>query len=618
MSSHPEVSGVLIVGDRRFQPAAMIEPKSTISNPDQFIDRLWPLIEKANMEAQGHGLLIRPLVTVIEPSGFIRAPKGTIVRQATSNKYSAITKRLYSEQGYSKTLNGPSLINNGDLESAVLRLVRECVIMIAKLASITNEDDLFICGLDSLLAIELIRTIKAGLTPTFTQQQLRFLKTSLVYQNPTVSKLGQAIHSGLSGNLGQHASKASDDRFSEWLLGTFDFPLQSKGYSNVLNTKRQGLSLVLVGSTGSLGSQILGTLLKHSKVKAITCLNRNSSAEEMTHGILGGLLTQSHVEVTFHTMSITEMSIDKLKDWRFIFNETDAVLYNAWTVDFNQPLAFFEPQLRSLATISAFLSSWQITPRLFFVSSLSSISNPDTCKGDYIISESVPDNSSNAMSTGYVQSKHVVERVLDKAVQQMHAPITILRLGQIAGAIEESPFEDKSFANSNIGWNEKELFPLIMITSFRLSLWPSNLMAVDWIPANRASQIIEELVLNDLSRDLEGERPLYVYNIVNPTTVTWQKILSTVEEVLDFKCPTIPLDQWIEELKHKDQALENAKNLPILKLLDYLEKLDEKDGVNKIIKTDNATKASRNMRELEPVNGYWLRQWFHRWNLHRN
>jgi hypothetical protein len=83
---HPKVSGVLIIGDGRFQPAALIEPTQQIQIPKQFVEEVWPFVERANQQAQTHGRLVQSKIAVTEPGAFVRTPKNTIVRSSTAEK----------------------------------------------------------------------------------------------------------------------------------------------------------------------------------------------------------------------------------------------------------------------------------------------------------------------------------------------------------------------------------------------------------------------------------------------------------------------------------------------------------------------------------------------------
>ncbi|MCJ1251187.1 hypothetical protein MMC30_008418 [Trapelia coarctata] len=76
ITGHPLVSGALIVGQGRFQAALLIEPKAG-AQIASFIEDLWSTVEEANLQAPGHGRIIRSMIAVASPDkSFERAGKG--------------------------------------------------------------------------------------------------------------------------------------------------------------------------------------------------------------------------------------------------------------------------------------------------------------------------------------------------------------------------------------------------------------------------------------------------------------------------------------------------------------------------------------------------------------
>lgn len=71
LHSHPDVTNVLIVGQARFQPAALIELKGRPSLSDkakkEMLDSLTPYIDKANGAAPEFAKLQRDLIALTDP-----------------------------------------------------------------------------------------------------------------------------------------------------------------------------------------------------------------------------------------------------------------------------------------------------------------------------------------------------------------------------------------------------------------------------------------------------------------------------------------------------------------------------------------------------------------------
>jgi hypothetical protein len=85
------------VGDGKFQPVAIIEPKKPISSSENVMESLWPLVEQANHQSQAYGYLITSKIAIVQPGDFVRSPKGTIVRSATAKKLHPVIEQLYSQ-----------------------------------------------------------------------------------------------------------------------------------------------------------------------------------------------------------------------------------------------------------------------------------------------------------------------------------------------------------------------------------------------------------------------------------------------------------------------------------------------------------------------------------------
>lgn len=611
--AHPDVSGVLIIGDGRFQPAAIIEPKPSVTSPDDLLEALWPLVEQANQQAQGFGRLMRSKIAIVQPGDFARAPKGTIIRATTAKNLSSVIEGLYADVVDSATLNGnasrknkkQSLSEMADPQSRILQIVKESTQKSERLAAANNNDDLFHFGLDSLKALEVTQSIKTELAAYFDESKLSFITTLMLFKYPTISQLAETISNRLSEDLEEDRSRTHQhdiERMIETYTSKTNFP-------QVVAPLAEGsqLHIVLIGSTGFLGQHLLTTLIQRPDIVKITCINRNPSAQKMHSQQLQSIKTKAQVE--FHTMSLTDISIEELQRHKELFENTDGVIFSAWTVNFNQPLWFFEPQIRALSALCTVLISLENSPRLFFISSISSSIDSQT-----VVPEMVLHNASGSMPMGYAQSKYVAERVLSKFTDLTPLDVTILRLGQIAGPVSDS-IGDLT-VNANIAkWNEAEWFPSVMKTSAKLGLIPSELDGpVDWIPVNLFTRGISELI----SHDILGKRKLQVYNLVNPSPVSWSDLVPVVQEAMP-KSKIVPFATWLKDLKAKASELKEAEKekYPALRIIDYLEsRVDASEvGKNSIISVDKAKTASPTIANLQSVDKKWVKQWLAEWDL---
>ena len=99
ISSCPLLTGAMIVGEGRDEKAVLVEPKEDVGTGDdekaRFADEVWEWVEKANEEMMIDKVIGRERVAVVEKGGFVRAPKGTVVRKLTGEKYRGVVDGIY-------------------------------------------------------------------------------------------------------------------------------------------------------------------------------------------------------------------------------------------------------------------------------------------------------------------------------------------------------------------------------------------------------------------------------------------------------------------------------------------------------------------------------------------
>lgn len=606
--SHPDVTGALIIGDGKFQPAALIEPKNGASL-DVLMDLIWPLIEEANQQSQGFGRLMRSKVAIVGPGGFVRAPKGTIIRSMTRQKLQTTIDQMYSRApDYSTEAVRQCFAQVDDPQSKVLEIVKNKTHEFEKLSATTDDTDLFEHGLDSLIALELSNSIRAGLSIYADQRKLSFITAIMLFKYPTIKRLAEAIYIRLSENPDEAHLHTLNDNI-EKMIEVYTSSVNPQKTSP-RSTNNSELHIGLIGSTGFLGKQLLAHLCQRPGIVKITCIDRNKSAQQLHQQLLASLNTKPHVE--FKTMSLASMSLEEIHKHKEVYEDMDGIIFSAWTVNFNQPLSFFEPQIRVLSAICTSLVSCERSPRLFFVSSISSsIENKSHDSKQIIIPEEVLQNTSAPMTMGYAQSKYVAEIILAKFAHHTGLGVTILRLGQIAGPVigRNQELDNPSSAV----WNEREWFPSVMKSSANMGLIPSDLAPVDWIPVDILTRALGELVSHDLTT--ESVSTLRVYNIVNPHQVSWHELVPAVQEKMASTCKLVPLEMWIERLKSEELGSLAAENFPALKLLDYLQTSLRESKQEKTFITTHTKQASETFDQMQAVSKEWIRKWLSSWGL---
>ena len=249
ITGHPLLSGAVIVGLARFQPALLVEVRDGVVLPTEtVVEGIWPIVQQANAQAPGHARVIRSMIAVATTKRFERTGKGTIIRKLAAEKFELEIEALYSEVGLGDP--GPVLTATNDF-SAIQDYVRASVKLSFSVPEFKEDEDLYVLGLDSLKTVEIAGILKAGIEAS----DLSWLSTHAIYANPTVQKLSKFIHKSLNpGMSGEGCNGLEETRITQMALlvqkYTKDLPQIKPRKNQLLEASK--LNVVLTGSTGSL------------------------------------------------------------------------------------------------------------------------------------------------------------------------------------------------------------------------------------------------------------------------------------------------------------------------------------------------------------------------------
>ncbi|KAK4997012.1 hypothetical protein LTR66_003502 [Elasticomyces elasticus] len=627
IQGHPLLTGALYYGQGRFQPALLVELKpAAVSLPfETLIDQVWPVIEKANVEAPQHAQIFRHKVAIATPSKpFRRAAKGTVVRKLTLGDYSAEIETLYSSAVTDTPRNVSTLEAPEDLE-AVKEYVRSSLDGHLPQHPASDREDLFSLGLDSLQTLELANKLKAGLSSHLKVQDMAKITAKQVYSNPSIESLAKFLYSLLNPESGSSNGTASDyttreaimaslvDKYTQGLsednkqVSVSNGPLSERE----TNSEQDGphssnsVTVAVTGTTGSLGTYLLSALLRDPCVTKVYCLNRGPDAKTRQKATFATL----NLEQDANDSRLVHLQVDVGRE-RFgleseaysdLLANTDVVIHNAWKVDFNHSIESFEAQIAGVRRMIDFSRESRRSPHLMFISSVSSVGNWAAVYGAHeAIPETPLENYSVAQRQGYGESKHVSERILQVAAERCQVPVSILRVGQIAGPL-----------HGGGSWNKSEWVPCLVRTSKELGTLPTSLPDVDWIPVNCVADIVLDI--------LRAGKPQHVraLNTVNPRTVEWSSLVPVIQEW--FKGREIraaPLADWTNALRSVDLTDPNeVKNKPAVKILGFFEGIEQAGDLQPVYETAKGVSISKTMAELPPVSGKWMKTWLKQWDF---
>lgn len=608
MSTNPEVSGALVIGAQRFQAALLIEPVSedTLTTAEQaaLIERVWPSVEKANRSAPAHAQVEKAFILVVPPDRrFIRSGKGTFMRGPTISQYETEVDTLYANADTVEEEMDSQAVRHDMSLDVVSQIIRERVLAVTKWSSIDHNVSFFDHGMDSLQGLQLLRALRRSL-------QRPDLALSTIYQNSTVAQLAENICKGQDG--GQNERKVMED-----LLVTYKQLIQDLPVSSALETgtttASAPVSILLTGSTGTVGRYLLKALLDHPDTGHVFCLNRGEdggSAAQYESFAAAGLSSAGLTDrVTFLKADLHQKSLGLDKDtYESLRTQVDVVIHAAWPVNFNLALLSFRSQLAGLVNLLGFAASTSSSSsssraRFVFISSVSAVEGNENGPAP----EAVLDDLDAPAPLGYARSKFLGELIVDAAAKHFQDSMfaTIIRVGQVAGPVSGSGL-----------WNPREWFPSMILSSLHMGMVPNSLGKhfdeIDFVPVDLLANILVELASTpSAGDDASGAK---VFNLRNPQLTPWATLLPGAAEAVEPHLRVVTPDTWLASLKKSDEKTidksEETTN-PASKLIDFFTGLWVSDTgrVVEPMLVGNAMRASPTLRSLEPVQQEWMHKW---------
>ena len=333
LRSCPGVFGALIVGQGRFEVAAVLELKGNTADTEEarkrVLEDLSPYVTKANESAPAYARIGLDHFLFTKPSKpMLRTDKGTVKRRATNQAYEKEIDELYADVGGFGQASDAVQLNPRD--SDALRIaIRNMLTKIEGLQKITFDQDLFAAGMDSLQVMNLVRQLRSSFRDYDGGGFAHLISPRTIYSNPNVFKIVTAVKY-LADN-GEAASESLEkERIGnmEGMLAKYSHDLpQNK--RDVTQIREQGLTIVLTGSTGSLGSYILDCLLANAQVAKVICLNRGADSEikQKNGNKMRGLVNEWRDRALFLTTDLSRSDLGLGPDeYQMLVEETSAII----------------------------------------------------------------------------------------------------------------------------------------------------------------------------------------------------------------------------------------------------------------------------------------------------
>ncbi|KNZ77600.1 L-aminoadipate-semialdehyde dehydrogenase large subunit [Termitomyces sp. J132] len=639
---HPDIKDVLAFGAGQVCLGLLVElsgnsfDSADIDQPETraaILSSIQPYLERGNSFTDKHGKVSNEMVVLTRESTrpFIRTDKGSLARKSILAAFDKEIQSCYEKVDIQNALPFPSLYDGG---YALLDSIRSLVHGITGNNNITDLMDLFEAGMDSLQASRLRRAILNGLRVTPDLPILiEDIETDFCFRNSSIEKLYLAVARLVSGSQDEngihetreeHRIWAMEDMFQKYhdVLRSFERLAAHVHASRLKRRPAAGQKKVvlLTGSTGSLGCFLLACLADDPDISKVICLNRlhtgTMSPRQRQMDLMSKrgayMSNQAWDKVVLHGADLSRYDFGLDENHFSELLGATHIIHNAWPVNFNRSLASFEPHICALSNLVrlALLSAGRravgsAPTRILFTSSIAVAGRYPSLhrQGPYEVPETFLD-AVNSAEIGYCEAKWVCEHLLLSASELygnssgVNEPLMqgcSVRIGQMTGP------------EGSGAWNESEHFPIIVRTSQQLGALPALEGSLSWLPVNRASNILTELLFS------KGLKPFY--HMENPSRQSWQGVMSNLSDILG-EChgkplPLIPLKKWLGRVR--DLGDDHQRNVAY-KILSFLERDFEMMSCGTVIlcmataRSDSLTmvkSTALDRRHLEEYVSYW-------------
>ncbi|KAK2729501.1 ochratoxin a non-ribosomal peptide synthetase [Colletotrichum kahawae] len=526
-------------------------------------NEVWQVVAVCNEKSAAFSKIPRELVLVLGRGETLPVtPKGNVRRKNAWELYGDRVENMYNKlfgddpdlaiEGASNEAGSPTIETIQKAASEVLGLPVE---------EIDENRNWYELGLDSIQAVSL----RTRLVKSFGSFPLMF-----ILEYPTAKSLLGFLQRPRNDDLDTKAMVTTQHH--EWIRSAINRLTQEMSGWAAQNTEHRGPAsggenvIYLTGASGSLGSALLGVLVRLPSVKKVYCAVRGRDPQEK---VVRSLKSRGYSEDVWQSTKIHAVNYD-MKDERLgldpqtyenVEKEVTVVMHNAWKLDFNQPVQQFDEDcLRGTMHLMSFCLKGPEKTFAF----MSSVAAAMGSKATGVIPERPlgPDPES-ALQTGYAQSKYIIEQITQNYASAFNVPVQILRVGQLSG-------------HSRLGtWNHTEMWPIMMMTALDLlSAMPVLQTTVDWLPVDVCAEAIKEVVLSS-----RAGGSYTVTNLTNPSTTSWAGLLSCLEEASGRRLERIEMKEWVSRLEATaESSTSDGHDIPALKLLGFFQAMAEGGG----------------------------------------
>ncbi|KAJ5532996.1 AMP-dependent synthetase/ligase [Penicillium frequentans] len=604
IKQHPLIHEAVVFGVGKTAPGLLIfrsqEADEARLSDEEYFENVWPSIEMANSRAERFSHIAKDMVAVLPfASTFPRTDKGSMIRAQVYLHYAELIESVYAG---AEGQEGEMRLGFDETLSLLTDLCQnELGISLS-----SAEANFFSEGVDSLKAIHLRRLILQNF-----DLPNNSLPQNVVYDMGSIALLSEYICAVQSGDdlcMVDNNTEVMSKLIQKYSSFQRHIPSGPPSTTN---------SVILTGATGSIGAHTLYELLNDDSVSNVFCLTRRKSPFQ---AVLNSLI-EKELHITSEQASKIIALTSALDQPDFGLDEefmarmrrsVTQILHVAWPVNFNIPLAQFEPHIRGLHNLLQFsLSVEQQQPAVvMFCSSISTALGSTSTE----VPEAPIDLGMAYM--GYGRSKLTGEHIVS-AAHKSGARAYSLRIGQVSGHSKKGL------------WNDTEALPLMIRSALSLKALPSLNESCSWLPVDNLAATILELTRSRSASSTELKKCVSVeqigddsiYNVCNSREFAWDALLGCLGRSFQFE--VVPFESWLQLLRESEARGEEHIN-PAVKLIDHYEAMHGADSSGRALgpktfvtdkaERDSVTLQNGRLRIIEDgILDCYIRDWISRW-----
>lgn len=475
LEEHPLVKRAIVFGHGQFEVGVLVEPFVNDKDaPEVFVDKIWPSVKKANDLMDTHARISSKTAILLKPANkdIPLTDKQSVQRKQFYAEFEPEISATYSLLAQDGKTNLAVPLDFKNLNQSLKGIAQSCLPAYNRINTWNDDSDFIALGMDSLQATRFRRILEASVRsagrPLPTAGDLPL---DIIYSNPSISRLAEALDKWLHGLM------LSSDSIKE-MTGLVEKHAYQQEFSR---SDGIGNVVLLSGSTGNLGANLIHLLSEDHLTHKILCLirlpsgqaaaaSREELAARQRKALQDRKITLSEKAWSKITFLPWVLGVEKFglhEDvYRDVASRISHIFHGAWPMDFKVKVKSLESQVkvvRELLQIARLAHALRpsVRPRVVLASSIAAVGRFPSITHSSMVPEAPMDDPRTPLPIGYAEAKWVCEKVMESAYKYSSElePI-VIRIGQLSGS------ETTGF------WSSKEHFPALVKASHVIGAMP--------------------------------------------------------------------------------------------------------------------------------------------------